>query len=173
MRARIFRTIGCLLLLVVSHYTLGQNRDTAFMRLHSLNRPDSVLVKDTLLFPSDTIYSRYCYTSTSTNSRWADSGYSAFVSDCGSDSVFLLLRGDHAFIFQAKHGLARTQSIGHWWSVKDSLICLNWDDRLSILMAKRPKFDYPHKTFSDVIVYLPIRIDHWWFVRRGSQLVPY
>lgn len=143
------------------------------MHLHPLNRPDSVLVKDTLLYASDTHYSRYCYSSTSKKSRWADSGASAFVAECGSDSVFLLLRGDHAFIFLATHGFAQTQSVGRWQLVRDSLICLNWDDHLSILMAKRPKFDYPSKTFSDVIAYLPLRIDHWWFVRRGLQLVPY
>jgi hypothetical protein len=85
-----------------------------------------------------------------------------------------LNRPDQSFIFLRDRGPWESLSIGRWWLMKDSLICLNWFDLLSLEMAKRPKIDYLHKTISDpVFTYLPTRIDHWWFVRRGPQLVPY
>jgi hypothetical protein len=60
--------------LVIDRACSGQNHDSAFWSQHSPSRPASVLAKDTILFPNDTIYSKYIYTDSGNLSRWADSG---------------------------------------------------------------------------------------------------
>jgi hypothetical protein len=174
MDTRIYKSLCFLLLLAVSRCSLAQNPDSAFRRQHLLNRPDSVLIKDTLLFPTDTVFSRVRYTSTAEKLHWSDSGSITYTAQLHKDSAYLTLRADKSFIFLHDRGSWESLSIGRWWLVKDSLICLNWFDILSMEMAKRPKIDIRHNKVSDpVLTYLPTRIDHWWFVRRGPQLVPH
>jgi hypothetical protein len=170
----LYKSFCFLLLLVVSRAGLAQSLDSAFKGQHSLTRADSILVKDTLLFPTDTLFSRACYTSTTLKLHWSDSGSISYIAQCHSDSAYLTLRADQSFVFLRSRVHFESESIGRWWSAKDSLICLNWFDLLSMEMAKRSRFDVRRKTISDpVFTYLPTRIDHWWFVRRGPQLVPY
>jgi len=174
MNSSSYQSFCLLLLLLVSRGSLGQRHDSTFRRQHSLNRPDSILAKDTVLFPTDTLFSKSTYTRTAEKLHWADSGAITYKARCNADSAYLTLRTDQSFIFLRDRGPWESFSIGRWWLVKDSLICLNWFDLLSLEMTKRPQIDYLHKTVSDpVFTYLPTRIDHWWFVRRGPQLVPY
>jgi len=172
MRCNIHLTFWCFLLL--SQGSLGQSRNSAFYRAHSLNRPDSILIKDTVLFPTYTVFSNACYIKTTEKLHWADSGSVTYKAQCHVDSGYLTLRADSAFIFLSNRGPRQALSVGRWWLVKDSLVCLNWIGVLSLDMAKRERYDGRRNRFSNSsFSYLPIRIDHWWFIRRGSQLVPY
>jgi hypothetical protein len=87
MGSRLNKSFCFLLLLVVSRGSLAQSPDSTFRRQHSLNRPDSVLVKDTLLFPTDTVFSRARYTSTAKTLLWADSGSITYTAHRYPDSA--------------------------------------------------------------------------------------
>jgi hypothetical protein len=163
------------LLLGIDHACSAQVRDSAFWSQHSWSRPDSVLAKDTALFSNDTIYSRYIYTDSGKHSRWADSGAILYETGEGSKTTSIVLRGDHSFILQShgERGML-AGSIGRWWLVSDSLICLNWFDTLTFQTSRHSFIDYRHKKIGPAqYISKPVRVDHWWFVRRCKQLVPY
>jgi hypothetical protein len=153
----------------------AQVHNTTFRSQHSLNRPDSVLVNDTLLFPNSTAYSHYTYTYSSKRSRWGDSG--AILNEASEDSnlTSLSLRGDHTYILHSHwEPIGHAGSVGRWSLVDDSLICLNWFGVLTLEMSRHASIDYAHKKMSPAkYISQPIRVDHWRFVRRGKQLVPY
>ncbi|MBN8850666.1 MAG: hypothetical protein J0H07_02300 [Sphingobacteriales bacterium] len=163
------------LMIATGHAGFAQVHDSSFWAEHSLSRPDSVLVMDTLLFPNNTAYASYTYTDSGKRSRWADSGSVLYESGEDSKSVSITLRGDHTFILSSRgKPIEPAGSIGRWWQVGDSLVCLNWFGVLTLEISRHAHLDYIHKKIAPLTyISTPIRVDHWWFVRRGNQLVPY
>ncbi len=169
------RLFWIFLIIITEHACFAQVHDSIFWSQHSLNRPNSALVKDTLLFPNNTVYGGYTYTDCGKHSHWADTGAVLYEGREDSKLTSITLRGDHTYILESSwKPMEIAGSIGRWWLVRDSLVCLNWFGVQTFEMSRHAFLNYARKKIGPAqYISQPISVDHRWFVRRGNRLVPY
>ena len=168
----------CLLVfcfMLISRTVWSQDYDSTFWFQHSLRRPDSVLIKDTVLLPIDTIFSKCTYTRSPDKRRGGNTGGKVYENQGQWHSYYLTLKNDHSFVFRAYWEVGQTFSIGRWWWVSDSVLCLNWNGMMALQLSLHSRTDRTNsKVNSPLLKYpFPTRVDNWRFIRRKRQLVPY
>ncbi|HEV2482990.1 MAG TPA: hypothetical protein VGS79_25170 [Puia sp.] len=160
--------------LFVSKPGWAQDFDSTFWAKHPFRQPDSTLVKDSFWFPYDPVARNYIYSLWKGHQPWAGPRDQSYGNFGNWHSAIITLRADHSFVFDAGFEGGSSLTVGRWWKISDSAICLDWNDTLSLRLCRDRKFDtqYLHRHLRDYDYPWPERIDHWAFVRRKDDLVP-
>jgi hypothetical protein len=153
---------------------LAQEYDSAFLAQHSYQRPDSVLLKDSLGFPLHSIWESKVYSEWSGTASWAGSHARSYGNFGAYHSTIITLREDHSFVFNAGFEVGSSLTVGRWSESADSALTLQWDPALSLRLCRdRKSYDrYFHAKRDKYYFPWPVKIEDWHFIRRSNALVP-